>query len=368
MTTKRFINTSNMQQEVLDLLQKEFLTKQFYGDKIEVKVDLKDVIEKKMAEQHVIEPNIYITVAAYQKILTLVKEFNTEVAWHCLVEHPAGTNSYLIYDVLVFPQYVTGATANGIDGEYEMWLATLPDAQFDHCRCHMHSHVNMNTTPSTVDENYYSNLMTQVQDYYITMILNKRDEYHLRFYDVVNNILYSDKELIVCLEDGTLMSTWFNSVKGVVKEPVRAAVPSTHGALSDWDKRCSKQDDISYGSYEEYLKKKEKDTTTPTTKGRGRPKKNEEKKDNSVLITGPDNITHKFITIDYAINYIYNQYPRSNHKFSKNDMRKHLARDGSIAYDYSKGNFDYGFLDRDGGLEYAILKCDLWEVTAREFE
>ena len=115
MISKRFINTESMQGEILELLQKEFLAKQFYGEKIEIKLDLKDIINKKMEEQHIQEPLVYITVNAYQKILTLVKEFSSEVAWHCTVEHPTGTNAYLITDVLVFPQEVTGATANSID-------------------------------------------------------------------------------------------------------------------------------------------------------------------------------------------------------------------------------------------------------------
>ena len=56
MSTKRFINTDNMKDEILDLLQKEFLTKQFYGEKIEVKVDLKDIVEQKMKDKELKEP------------------------------------------------------------------------------------------------------------------------------------------------------------------------------------------------------------------------------------------------------------------------------------------------------------------------
>lgn len=371
MATKRFINTDSMQPEILELLKKEYLSKQFYGEKIEIKLDLKEIVERKMKEQNLIEPLIYITVNAYQKILTLVKEFNSEVAWHCLVEHPAGTNAYLIYDILIFPQEVTSGTANGIDGDYEMWMANQPDETFEKIRCHMHSHVKMGTTPSGVDENYRNNLMTQVTDYYIFMIINKKSEYTLAFYDKTNNILYDDLSITVCFEDGTTLNTWFESVKGLVKE--RTYTPTY---TSKKDEKETKQssffdDDYNYSyireRYEDYDKKKDIDTGT---KKRGRPKKKEEedtrKESKYIRIQGPENDIHRFVSIDHAVNYIYNQYPDANHAFSKNNMRKFLAKKGAIAYDPSIKNFIYDFLDKDSGLEYAILKCDLWEVLKYE--
>ena len=365
MTTKRFINTNNMRDEMLALLQKEFLTKQFFGDKIEIKLDIKDIVDKCMTENNITEPIIYITVSAYQKIMTLVKKYTSEVAWHCLINHPEGTNTYLIYDVLVFPQEVTGATANGIDNEYEMWLATLPDEQFNRCRCHMHSHVNMNVTPSGVDENYYNNLMTQVTDYYITMIINKREEFHLRFYDVTNNILYIDKDLIVCFDNGITVDNWFNSVKDNVKEKTfKSYIPTK-------DNKNKKDDDDPYNyqyTLDEFYKKKVMEDTPTVGNGRGRPKKKEsieKSTDKMVTIQGPNNDTYNFISIDWAVNFVYNRYPENNHRFSKNDMRKYLAKNGAIAYDPAVGEFIYDFLDKDGGLEYAILKCDMWEVIKK---
>lgn len=368
MKTKRFINTDNMKEEILELIQKEFLTKQYYGDKIELSLDLKDLVEARMEQMQITEPSIYITTNAYQKINTLVKEFSSEVAWHCLVEHQEGTNIYLIYDVLVFPQEVTGTTANGIDGEYEMWLATLPDEQFDNLRCHMHSHVNMGTTPSGIDENYYNNLMTQVRDYYITMIVNKKHEYYLRFYDKANNIVYVDKELIICFEDGTPLDAWYDSIKDVVKEKTYTSSYLSKKDKDDekesgWDRRGNPYDDYDYSGYYSGYYSQEKKITTEK-RGRGSPpKKKEETKINtkSIRIQGPDNDVREFVSIDHAINFIYNQYVGTNERFNKNEMRKHLAKDRAIAYDPVLGNFDYNFLKIEGGLERAILKGDIWE-------
>lgn len=239
MVSKRFIDNQAQRYKILELLQQEYLSKDYYSEKIEVKLDLSDLVEEQIVAEHIVEPVIYITVNAYQKIQELVHQASGEVSWHCLVEPMVNTNIYLIYDVLVFPQIVTGTTTNGVDGDYEMWLANLPDEQFEHCRCHMHSHVNMGVTPSCVDENYYSNLMTHVTDYYITMVINKKNDYHLRFYDKANNILYLDKELIVCFEDGGTLLSWYDSVSDNLKEPPvlsSTITPEVNKRLSLWDK------------------------------------------------------------------------------------------------------------------------------------
>jgi hypothetical protein len=109
---------------------------------------------------------------------------------------------------------------------------------------------------------------------------------------------------------------------------------------------------------------KKKQTTPGTKKGRGRPKKKEENK--WVTIQGPENDIRKFVSIDHAVNHIYNYYPTVNHRFSKNMMRHNLAKHKAIAYDVHKQDFDYEFMDKPGGLEYAILRCDLWEVIKNE--
>lgn len=215
--TKNFINIDSMKDFLLEQLKNKFLNTEHYStSNITVNLSLKELVDKVVKEQELEEPKIYMLDSAWLKLSKLVKECDGEVAWHCLVQQ-LPQSKYLIYDVLVFPQEVTGATANGIDGEYELWVANLPDETFENLRCHMHSHVNMGVTPSGTDENYYSNLMTQVTDYYITMIINKKGDYHLRFYDKQHNIVYTELAFEVCDEQGVTYADWYASVKDNIK-------------------------------------------------------------------------------------------------------------------------------------------------------
>ena len=71
----------------------------------------------------------------------------------------------------------------------------------------------MGVTPSGVDEQFYQDLLTQVNDYFIITVTNKAKSYTTRFYDIVNNILYSDVPIHVLLNDGTELDAWFNEAK-----------------------------------------------------------------------------------------------------------------------------------------------------------
>lgn len=217
---KRLMNlnlkTSLVKDKVLEELNKLVNVS---GDKLTLTVDLTTLVPASAAE-----PKIYITSEAFIKMKVLVAKSMKEVAWHGLVEKQ--DNQYVIYDCLVFPQEVTSATAEGIDGEYEQWLFTLPDDQFKDLRCHMHSHVNMGVTPSATDETYYDGLMTQVKDYYITVIINKSGAMTVRLYDVESNILWTDLTIHPLIGD-TPADDWYAEVLPMIKErkPVTYAYP-----------------------------------------------------------------------------------------------------------------------------------------------
>lgn len=352
--SKRFIDISPMKDQLLAQLQQTFLATEHYNsDTISVSLSLKDVVEKEVNDKQLAEPKIYILDSAWLKIKMLVKENSGEVAWHCLVEKHTN-NRYLIYDVLVFPQEVTGATADGIDGDYEMWVATLPDEQFDFMRCHMHSHVNMGVTPSGTDENYYANLMTQVTDYYITMIINKSDSYHLRFYDKENNIVWSDLEFTICTRDGNTYEAWYESVKENIKTKTynyarSNVVTSKQSSLYDYDW------EFPYGSKKKettQAKKIENGGTTSTT-------------DTQFIIKSPLNECLVFKDVNDATNYIYKYYEpriRNYREFTRNHIRTRLAREDVVCIHTETLEFIDDVLIDDGVMAYACLHADIWEV------
>ena len=61
---------------------------------------------------------IRFTTEAWIKQCSLVQHFNTEIAWHGLVRPIK--DGYEIYDILVYPQEVTGGTVETDQQKYQM--------------------------------------------------------------------------------------------------------------------------------------------------------------------------------------------------------------------------------------------------------
>lgn len=211
---KRLINLQPVKDKVREKLIAKYNTTEFINmtDSIDIKLDVKDILEEYMKEQETIEPEVYITTEAYVKMRTLVDKTTTELGWYGFVSKAPGlTNIYIIEDIIVYPQKVTGATCEQDEDRLFEFEMSLTDEQINTRRFQGHSHVNMGVTPSGVDENFYQDLLSQVTDYYIIMVTNKRNENHIRFYDMEHNIMYTDLELKILLNDGTDVEDWYES-------------------------------------------------------------------------------------------------------------------------------------------------------------
>lgn len=132
-----------------------------------------------MKSQQKIPPckKIVFSESAFSKMLIVLETTPTEVGWHCTVRE--GPDRYLITDVLVYPQLVTGATCSNKDDEtaekYAAWYESLDDDTYNSMRCHCHSHVNMQPSPSGVDLEDRRTVFNRLHigDWYIFMIWNK---------------------------------------------------------------------------------------------------------------------------------------------------------------------------------------------------
>lgn len=142
---------------------------------------------------------IYFTPTAYAKMKYLVSVFDTEAAWHGTVRRLEEKNAFLITDILVYPQEVTGATVNTDQTKYQDWLMSLDDDVFNSLRFHGHSHVNMGTSPSSVDMTHREQIIQQVpeDDFYIFLIFNKKTEYTAAIYDFSINTLFETSDIDV---------------------------------------------------------------------------------------------------------------------------------------------------------------------------
>ena len=114
---------------------------------------------------------VWLAPEAYKKIVALVTEFTDEVGWHGSVSR-TGDNEFVIEDIFVYPQEVTGSTVNTDQFKYTEWLYGLDDETFNKIRMQGHSHVNMGVSPSGVDDKHRQQILNQLEPdmFYIFMI------------------------------------------------------------------------------------------------------------------------------------------------------------------------------------------------------
>jgi len=122
------------------------------------------------------------TSIAYSKMCYLLGCSDTEVGWNGVTEK-VSDELYIIKDILVYPQEVTGATIRSDDAKFGLWEQSLPDDIFYNLRMFAHSHVNFSPEPSQLDvevqKDKYKDLVVD-NDFYIFLIVNKKFHYTAR--------------------------------------------------------------------------------------------------------------------------------------------------------------------------------------------
>lgn len=173
--------------------------------KFNFKIDITETVKKKLGADRI---TVEFTPTAFLKMRSLVKASDVEVAVHGVVER-LGPTEFWVKDVMMYPQIIADATVESADG-YNDWLMSLDDTTFNHMRFQMHSHVSFGITPSITDLDYYQTLVTGVKDFYIFMIMNKREEYTMFVYDVAANVMFekTDIDIGIMTEDGNDITTW----------------------------------------------------------------------------------------------------------------------------------------------------------------
>lgn len=129
------------------------------------------------------KPMILYTPLAEMKIHALVRESDIEISWHGLVEK-INDMTYLITDIIMYPQTCSAATVTTDDEKYTNWLHSQPDEIFNKIRYQGHSHVKMGCMPSGTDQKYYTDMIKNLKkdDFYIFEIRNKSNEANIRLY------------------------------------------------------------------------------------------------------------------------------------------------------------------------------------------
>lgn len=205
-----------------DKLKQEFAT---YIDGLSLSDGKVSFIRQYAPEKSDRKAKLFCTERAWLKMQALVSEFDKEVAWHSVAKRGENQDEYIIEDVVVYPQIVTGADVDTDDAAYASWLYGFENDIFNNLRMQGHSHVRMGVTPSAVDTGYWNTLLKQVEDpeapnrFYIFMILNKQGDKTIRIYDFEQNILFNtaDVDLILRREEGGLYK-FIEEAKEVVKD------------------------------------------------------------------------------------------------------------------------------------------------------
>lgn len=166
---------------------------------------------------------------AYEQMRALVDACEKEIAWHGLVTKTKSNNRaiYTVEKILVFPQIVTAATVKGKEPDYALWCADLPANQLAKMRLHGHSHVRMAVSPSGVDTNYQDDMVETIEDFYIFMITNKREENWVRIVDVKDNIVYDQNDVDIEVPGLDMFKRWANTE---IKKHLTENVPATKAA------------------------------------------------------------------------------------------------------------------------------------------
>lgn len=173
------------------------------------------------------------TEIAWYKMQALIRECDKEVGWHGTARRVenAEKDTYLIEDILVYPQEVTGTTVSPDQKQFQTWLMSHPDDVFNNIRMQGHSHVNMSVSPSGVDTTFYEQILRQLDDtmFYIFMIWNKRDERHIKIYDMAKNVLFETGDIAVTVipaENG--IEKFISDAKKMITERQPVYQPSSY--------------------------------------------------------------------------------------------------------------------------------------------
>ena len=143
---------------------------------------------------------LYFTANAWAKMTALIRDFDKEVAWHGVASRgeDESKDEYIISDIVVYPQTVSGATVEMDTEEYAKWLMdNADDERFENIHMQGHSHVNMAPNPSSVDLNHQEEILNMLgdDDFYIFMIWNKSLSNNIKIYDLKKNVLFEDKDI-----------------------------------------------------------------------------------------------------------------------------------------------------------------------------
>jgi len=160
---------------------------------------------------------------AWDKMWALIDGFSSEVGWFGTARRSENEEdfTYIVDDILVYPQTVTGATVTFDETEVSDWMyENREDERFDYIHMHGHSHVNMGVSPSMTDKEHYRQTLAQIpaNGFYLFMIWNKSRKSYCEIYDMKYNLLFEDSDITFVVDGIENLGDFMADAKKQVKE------------------------------------------------------------------------------------------------------------------------------------------------------
>lgn len=207
---------------------------------------------------------VYFTGEAWVKMIMLIKEFDKEIAWHGVASRveDESKDEYIISDIVVYPQEVSGASVEMDTAKYAEWIEeNIEDERFCNLYMQGHSHVDFGVTPSGVDIGHQESIVNMLgdDDFYIFMIWNKSFRSNTKIYDMKKNILFEDGDVdIKIIGSNEDLDEFLKDAKGKVSERAysnktsqSASTPQVNSANKSTDKKAKVRIDAGWNGYDE---------------------------------------------------------------------------------------------------------------------
>ena len=177
--------------------------------------------------------NLIFRPVAFLKMYSLVMNNQYEVAWHGVVEKV--DKSFIIKDILVYPQIADVVTVDDDEEKYLPWLMKLDGETRNAMKLHGHSHVDMGVSPSLTDIKTQGELLKQLgeNDFYIFMIVNRRNSFFIKIVDLAENMVYDTDDCKILISgDGFDAVSWQNEVLDCIQN--RGFIPGAEYTSDDF--------------------------------------------------------------------------------------------------------------------------------------
>lgn len=184
---------------------------------------------------------------AYAQMEKLVQGCGGEVAWHGICERfdKSDRTIYYISELMVYPQFVSGAHVDTDEKEYSDWINDLDDETFNNLRFQGHSHVNFACSPSGTDKADQKKIIDQLNDddFYVFLITNKNNHMHFFIHDRGEDTEVCSWSIDVNIPGDNLIRSEREMKKKMYETITTKEFPNIKNTLWDWYERLKMEED-----------------------------------------------------------------------------------------------------------------------------